>query len=81
MCNRGWFKKGFDPRRHILTPEDRARGGYRRWISSLLEGGSTTAALVYQSPTLPAEPERKLRLVPRPKNSVGRTNDVVRRKS
>jgi|SRR6266542_4299381 len=25
--NRGWFKAGFDPRRHLLTTEERRRGG------------------------------------------------------
>lgn len=25
--NRGWFRKGPDPRRHQLTSEERARGG------------------------------------------------------
>jgi hypothetical protein len=25
--NPGWFKKGFDPRRHVLTPAERRRGG------------------------------------------------------
>jgi hypothetical protein len=26
-ANRGWFRKGFDPRRHVLTAEERRRGG------------------------------------------------------
>lgn len=25
--NRGWFRTGFDPRRHQLTREERSRGG------------------------------------------------------
>lgn len=25
--NPGWFAKGFDPRRHLLTAEERRRGG------------------------------------------------------
>jgi hypothetical protein len=25
--NKGWFKKGADPRRHEFTPEERSRGG------------------------------------------------------
>jgi len=25
--NRGWFRKGHDPRRHSLTQEERRRGG------------------------------------------------------
>ena len=25
--NPGWFRKGFDPRRHPLTHEERVRGG------------------------------------------------------
>ena len=25
--NPGWFRKGFDPRRHQLTAEERRRGG------------------------------------------------------
>lgn len=32
--NAGWFRKGFDARRHILTTEERRRGGFamlRRW--------------------------------------------------
>lgn len=26
--NRGWFRRGFDPRRHVLTTEERERGGH-----------------------------------------------------
>ena len=25
--NPGWFREGYDPRRHVLTKEERARGG------------------------------------------------------
>lgn len=25
--NRGWFRKGFDPRRHVFTREECSRGG------------------------------------------------------
>ena len=25
--NKGYFKRGFDPRRHVLTAEERRRGG------------------------------------------------------
>jgi len=25
--NRGWFRPGFDPRRHVFTREERSRGG------------------------------------------------------
>ena len=27
MPNPGWFRKGFDPRRHLFTREERVRGG------------------------------------------------------
>jgi hypothetical protein len=29
--NRGWFRAGFDPRRHTLTLEERRRGGKVAW--------------------------------------------------
>lgn len=37
--NRGWFKKGFDPRRHIFTHEERVRGGKSCWRKMLVLGG------------------------------------------
>lgn len=29
------FAKGFDPRRHLLTSAERARGGYGRWAAEM----------------------------------------------
>lgn len=29
--NKGRFKRGYDERRHLLTPEERKRGGETRW--------------------------------------------------
>jgi hypothetical protein len=29
--NRGHFRKGYDPRRHVLTFEERSRGGQHAW--------------------------------------------------
>lgn len=30
--NSGWFQKGFDPRRHQLTLDERRRGGIVAWF-------------------------------------------------
>jgi hypothetical protein len=35
--NRGQFKKGRDPRRHVLTFEDRRRGGQAAWLKLMNE--------------------------------------------
>jgi len=36
--NRGWFKKGFDPRRHLLTHDERVRGGQTTFRKYLVIG-------------------------------------------
>lgn len=35
VLNRGWFRRGHDPRRHPLTIEERRRGGYRAWYGTM----------------------------------------------
>jgi hypothetical protein len=35
--NRGWFRRGFDARRHLLTSEERSRGGVTRWRQTMAE--------------------------------------------
>lgn len=32
VLNRGWFRRGHDPRRHLLTTEERRRGGLTAWF-------------------------------------------------
>jgi hypothetical protein len=39
--NRGWFKPGYDPRRHQLTPEERSRGGVQAYGRLLMERPGT----------------------------------------
>jgi hypothetical protein len=33
--NRGHFRKGHDPRRHVLTFEERSRGGQTTWRKAM----------------------------------------------
>lgn len=35
--NRGWFRRGEDPRRHHLTAEERSRGGTTSWKRTMAE--------------------------------------------
>jgi CRISPR-associated Cas5-like protein len=37
MHNRGWFKPGYDPRRHTLTREECSRGGIASWKRMMAE--------------------------------------------
>jgi len=37
-ANAGWFKTGYDPRRHILTHEERSRGGRTTTLKFLVLG-------------------------------------------
>ena len=48
LCvNRGWFRRGFDRRRHLLTKEENAKGGRTTWsrfmkqwyAAQVLDGG------------------------------------------
>lgn len=38
-ANRGWFRRGEDPRRHKLTTEERQRGGYTRAAQTFEDWG------------------------------------------
>jgi len=42
--NRGWFRKGYDPRRHVLTYQDRLKGGLT-WLRRHYLGGDYAAYL------------------------------------
>jgi hypothetical protein len=35
--SKGHFAKGFDPRRHLLTPAERSRGGRVTWRKPIYE--------------------------------------------
>ena len=35
--NRGCFRKGHDPRRHLLTAEERSRGGFHTFLRFMVE--------------------------------------------
>jgi len=37
MARKGTLIVGFDPRRHVLTIEERRRGGYTRWLRTMAE--------------------------------------------
>lgn len=54
--NRGWFKVGLDPRRHLLTAEERLRGGLTAWSRRNFVETDPVHALVWGRLTKVLEP-------------------------